>query len=214
MNPVRGANRAYVIACRALAIGCGLLFRLRAFGREHVPDTGPLIVASNHASFLDPPAIGVGVWNRQVRFMARDSLFRVPVLGWILRRVGVIPLRRESGDVAALRTGLRVLKDGGVLGVFPEGTRSRDGRMQRARGGVGFLILKSGVPVVPAYIDGAYRALPKGRLLVRPTRITVRFGEPIQPEEFTGFGRGQEAYEQVGALVMERIAALRGRAEG
>lgn len=196
----------YRVAVAVLEFLFGIVFRLRVIGRENVPPTGPCVIAANHASFLDPPLVGVAVRCRPVRFMARDSLFRFRPFGWFLRKVMVIPLARERGDVGALRQGIAVLKAGGVLGLFPEGTRSPTGELQPAKGGVGFLIAKAGAPVVPVYVDGSYRALPRHRKWIRPTRITVRIGPPISPAEVLSHGKD---YEAIAARVMSAIAALR-----
>lgn len=137
-------------------------FRFRSYGSENVPGTGGCILTPNHVSFLDPPMVGIGMRHRVVHFMARDNLFDVPVLGWWYRKIGTIAIDRTKGDLAALRTALNGLKRGEVVCLFPEGTRSLDGELQQPKGGVGFLIAKAGVPVVPVYVDGTYRAWPKG----------------------------------------------------
>ncbi len=183
-----------------------IFFRLRVYGRENVPRMGGCVIAANHASFLDPPILGTAIRFRAVRFMARDSLFRFRPFGWFLRRVLVIPLSRERGDVGAMRQGVATLKAGGALGVFPEGTRTPDGELKPAKGGIGFLIAKAGAPVVPVYIDGSYRALPRHRKWIRPARITVHIGRPITPDEVLTHGKD---YEGVAARIMEAIAALR-----
>ncbi len=196
----------YWIVLLALWIWLKLFFRLRVTGREHVPRIGGCVIAANHASYLDPPIIGTAMRFRAVRFMARESLFRNRIFGGFLRKVLVIPLSRERGDVGALRQGIATLKAGGALGVFPEGTRTPDGELQPAKGGIGFLIAKAGAPVVPVYIDGSYRALPRHRRWIRPARITVRIGRPITAAEVLTHGKD---YEAVAARVMAAIAGLR-----
>lgn len=198
--------RFYWVAVFVLYLWLKIFFLLRVRGRKNVPRMGGCVVAANHASFLDPPILGASIRFRAVRFMARDSLFRVRWLGWFLRHVLVIPLSRERGDVAALRQGIAALKSGAMLGLFPEGTRSPDGELHPAKGGIGFLISKAGVPVVPVYIDGSYRALPRHRRFPRPARIRVFIGEPIPPAVFSAFGKD---YEGIAARVMSAIAALR-----
>ena len=192
----------------ALRVGLLLNNRLMAVGCEHVPAHSPCFIVANHVSFLIPPAIGASIAHRVVRFMARDTLFK-GLFGWGLRRVCVIPLSREKGDVAALRKAIELLKAGHCVGLFPEGTRSVDGSLQKAKSGIGFLLSKAGVPVVPAYIQGTYEAYPKGARRIGRNRVSVFFGPAIQPGEFAAVGTGRAAYDQVGQLVMARIAALR-----
>lgn len=187
-----------------------LFCRFEAHGLEQVPRTGGCILVANHVSFLDPPVLGCAIRHRTLHFMARASLFRFPVLGSWLREVGVIPLRPEGGDVGALRTGVRVLRAGGALGLFPEGTRSPDGRLHAAKGGVGFLVAHGKVPVVPAYISGSYRAWPRGRRLPRPAKITVTYGPPIPYERIREWKTGDDAYHRIADHVMEAIARLGG----
>ena len=209
MADPKASPAVYQFCRRALKLGMILWNRFEAHGGENVPTTGGCIVASNHVSFLDPPALGCGVRNRVVRFMARDTLFQPPWFGNVLHRVGVIPISREKGDVGALRKAIQCLKEGSCIGLFPEGTRSPDGTLQPAKGGIGFLIAKAGVPVVPTYIDGNFRAYPRGAKWIKPTRCTVYYGTPIQPSELAAFGTERDAYEKIGQLVMERIRELK-----
>ena len=209
MADPKASPAVYQFCRRALKLGMILWNRFEAHGGENVPTTGGCIVASNHVSFLDPPALGCGVRNRVVRFMARDTLFQPPWFGNVLHRVGVIPISREKGDVGALRKAIQCLKEGSCIGLFPEGTRSPDGTLQPAKGGIGFLIAKAGVPVVPAYIEGTYDAYPRSAKRIRPTKVRITYGKPIMPEEFAALGKDRDAYEKVGSLVMDRIREIR-----
>jgi 1-acyl-sn-glycerol-3-phosphate acyltransferase len=183
--------------------------RFETRGSENVPAEGGCIIAANHASYLDPPVVGCGVPHRVVRFMARDTLYKKGFVNWLFTHLATIPIARGKGDIAALKKSLHILKDGYCLGVFPEGTRTNDGQLQEAKGGIGFLIAKASVPVVPAYVDGTFVAYPRGSKTVRPARIRVRFGTPIWPAEIAALGSGRDVYERAAALVMSRIAALR-----
>lgn len=195
-----------------LAVGLKIKCRLRVYGYKHVPDTGGLILASNHASFLDPPVIGVATRNRIVRFMARDTLFEHRVLGWLYHRFGVVPLARERGDVGAIKSAIRLLKQGHCVSLFPEGTRSTDGNLQDAKGGIGFLIHKAGVPVVPIYIQGSYEAWPKGARKMRSHPLTVRFGPLIAPSELDIRDiDGKPDFLAIGRHVMSKIAEVKGQ---
>lgn len=188
--------------------------RYEAHGGDNVPPGGGCIVASNHASFLDPVVVGCGMMHRHVRFMARDTLFNNRLSMWWADGVGVVRIDRTRGDVAALKSALAVLKQGGQVCVFPEGTRTPDGRLQQPKGGIGFLMAKAGVPVVPAYVDGTFAAFPKGAHGVKLRKVRVFYGGPILPSELQRFGKGKEAYRHMADLLMSRIAALQpGRPE-
>ena len=212
MIPAERKAYWYRLARSSLHVGLACWNRLGIHGRSNVPVEGGCVVASNHASFLDPPIIAAGARHRAVHFMARDTLFK-GFLAWMLPRVCVIPLSRERGDVAALRKSIELLKKGYCVGLFPEGTRTTTGDLQPAKGGIGFLLAKAHVPVVPAYISGSYDAYPKGASRIRPSKINVYFGPPITAAEIAVLGSDRAAYEKVGALVMSRIAALKATAD-
>ena len=184
--------------------------RFRAYGaRKNVPATGGCLIAANHVSFLDPPVIAASLHHRIMRFMARDTLFSSRIGGWFFRSVQCVPIDRTRGDVGALRKSIQILQAGGVMVLFPEGTRSPDGELKPAKAGMGFLISKAAVPVVPAYVEGTFKAFPKGAKFVRPGRVRVYYGPPIAVAEFEQFGHDRDAYEKIGQLVMSRIAALK-----
>jgi 1-acyl-sn-glycerol-3-phosphate acyltransferase len=183
-----------------------LFFRLRAVGAEQVPRHGPVLIAANHQSLLDPPLIGA-IAPRPLWFLAKAELFRIPLFGPFIARLHARPVRREGADAGALRTALRVLADGGALLVFPEGTRGTEGRLGPAKAGAGMLAVMSGAPVVPAYITGSGRAWPKGRRLPRPGRVAVFFGPPLRFARSEGAGR-KEGYEAASLAMMAAIARL------
>ena len=203
-----GMNRVvYGVSRWAVRLGLRWKYGLRCEGAENVPPEGGVVVAANHCSYLDPPVLACCV-PRPVCFMARDTLFSNPVARWYFPRVGVIPLDRTRGDVAALRTAISLLKAGKAVGLYPEGTRSEDGKLHEAKGGIGFLIAKGGVPVVPMHISGTFEAFPKGAKKLRPGAIRVNIGQPISPEELTGAMSARNDYDAIGRLVMSRIADL------
>ncbi|HVE14479.1 MAG TPA: lysophospholipid acyltransferase family protein [Elusimicrobiota bacterium] len=170
---------------------------MRVEGTEHIPARGPLLVAANHVSWIDPPLVSMAVYSvRFPQFMAKEELFRVPLLGFFLDGIACIPLDRSKGDVGAIRRALEVLASGGCVGVFPEGTRSRDGKPRRPKAGVGLLARTSGAPVVPA------RVWNTDKFLARPLR--VRFGPPLR---FDG-GEDRSACQAFAERVMESIFAL------
>ena len=185
----------------------------RSHDPENVPRKGPCIIASNHASFLDPLVVGCGVSFRQIFFMGRRSLSKNPLMRWWMNSIGVVFVDRDRGDVGAIKAGLRILKSGRPFFLFPEGTRTLDGNLQPAKGGVGFLIARAAAPVVPVYVKGTFDASPKGRFGIRRAPISVWYGAPIQPEEYAGFLADRDGYVGLGAMVMARIAELKAKAD-
>ena len=148
---------------------------------------------------------------RRLTFLAKAELFRVPVFGALIRRLGSQPLRRDGGDVAALRTAQRVLQDGGALLVFPEGTRGDEGVLRPAKPGAALLAMQTGVPVVPAYVRGSGRAWPRGQRLPRPAKVVVTFGPPLSFARPTGADRKAQ-YEAASRRMMAAIAELKDEA--
>ena len=120
------------------------------------------MIASNHASFLDPPIISCSISHRYIRFIARKTLFHSRLSHWWAVNVGILEIDRDKGDVATLKNAIDIVKRGGVLCVFPEGTRTKNGKLQHPKAGIGFLMKKVGVPIVPAYVDGSFSDLPQG----------------------------------------------------
>ena len=190
--------------------------RWEVFNPENVPATGPAILASNHASFLDPPLIGAAA-RREINYLARESLFRFPVLGSILKAVNAVPVDREGGGAAGLRAIFDRLLNGGAIILFPEGTRSPDGTLQTAKAGIGLTVIKSEAPVVPVRVFGTFDAFNRHHSFPRPKRIAVKFGKPL------GFARARgeakhsskirlrEIYQEVADEIMAAIAALEPR---
>ena len=201
--------RIYQFSTRIFKLFLLLWNRLSIRGAENIPDRGGVLMASNHASFLDPPVVGVGYRGRPIHFMARDTLWNSKFGKWWMDHVGCIPVSRGTGDVRALKLTIKALKEGKAVSMFPEGTRTEDGELQEAKGGIGFIIEKSGCMVVPAYIDGTYKAHPKGTKFIKPSKVTITYGKPIMPEDFQALGTGREAYDQYAALIMQRIADLK-----
>lgn len=165
--------------CQVLYV---LLVRGRVFGTARVPKTGPVLLACNHQSFLDPVLATLAL-PRECDFMARDTLFIQPLFRRLIESLNAFPVRRGEADVAAIKETLRRLKAGRLVTVFPEGTRTLDGRVGPFLPGVGSLARKGKVPIVPVLIDGAFEAWPRHRKLPGLGRITVAYGEPIYPEE-------------------------------
>ncbi len=148
-----------------------------------LPGGGPVILAANHASYLDPPAVGMA-FPRPLRFVAWDGLFKVPIFAALIRALGAVPVSHENKGSAAglLRQVMGFLEDGFSVLIFPEGERTPDGSFLPLEGGVALLALKTGAPVVPVWIEGTWEAYPIHRRFPRPRKVTIRFGSPILPE--------------------------------
>ena len=183
-------------------------FRGEVVGTDNLPRTGPFIVAANHVSYLDPPFIGCQV-PRQLRPFARRTLWAGGIVNWWLDGVGCIPVDRGSADVGAIRRVMQALDENLGLILFPEGTRSPTGQMQRPKSGVGLIACRTSVPVVPCRIFGAYEACRKGRILPRlGTSVSVVFGSPLLPAHFDDPAAGKDRYELAAERIMQGIAAL------
>lgn len=186
-----------------------LLFKTRSYGLENIPAEGPFVVAANHASFLDPYLIGYTSIQRQVGFMAKEELFRVPIFGWIIRHCGAFPVKRGTLDPQAIQQFHDFLHSGKPLVVFVEGTRTLDGNLQPAKKGSGMLLYNAKVPVIPAYIDGTFQAWPKGKLFPRRHPTSVTYGPPIDLEDLYQGEPARETYSRIATRVTEKIAALK-----
>jgi len=197
-------------ATRLFASGCfGLLTGWDVRGREHIPREGGLLIASNHISFWDPPMVGSAL-PREVHFLAKEELFRTPGLGWLIRSLNSIPIRRGVADLSGLARALEVLRQGEALLLFPEGSRMRDGELHPPRPGVGMMAVQADVPIVPCYISGSNRP---SRWWRRGVKVRLWFGRPrhwkdlIDPE--TDLTPGRMLYQKVGEGVMREIAILK-----
>jgi 1-acyl-sn-glycerol-3-phosphate acyltransferase len=186
-----------------------LLLRWRITGAENVPRVGPVILASNHVSYLDPPVVGVGIW-RPCAYLAKEELFHHRLFGWYLRKLNAFPVQRGAADRAALKRALEVLEQGMPLVLFPEGTRSEDGELQEPQMGVGMIAYRSGAPVVPAYVEGTGRVLGRSGGF-HPHPIAVTYGTPLHFQAAEGEKPGRAEYEAAARQVMAAIAGLRDR---
>lgn len=173
-------------------------YRWQVIGREHIPKEGPVILCANHISLWDPPLLGSGI-ERQVCFMAKEELFRIPVLSWFITQFGAFPVKRGAGDRAAIRSTLHILEQGKVLGIFPEGSRSKTGQIGQGQGGAAMFALKSQAEVVPVAIIGPYR-------LFRP--ITIIYGKPIDLSAYREAKTNSETVKSVTELIMAEIRSL------
>jgi 1-acyl-sn-glycerol-3-phosphate acyltransferase len=195
-----------------------IVWRPTIIGLEHLPAEGPVILASNHLSFVDSIVIPLAV-PRRVRFLAKAEYFegtgpRGRAVALFFRLIDAVPVRRENrrDSMASLETALQVLRDGSAFGIYPEGTRSRDGRLYRGRTGVGWLALASGAPVVPVAVTGTDRVQPVGSRSLRVHPVRVRFGPALDPtpwvRQVAAAGGAGRARREITDLVMDRIAAM------
>lgn len=194
-----------------------VLFRPRVTGREHVPLQGPVILASNHLSFIDSIVIPT-VAPRRVAYLAKAEYFTgTGFAGWFTRTLftalGAHPIERETHRAAqaALDTALRILRGGTAFGLYPEGTRSKDGRLARGKTGVAWLALTADCPVVPVAVHGTDKAQPIGARWPRPHRIAITFGEPLTFPELRGKAGNGRARREVTDRIMVAIAELSGQ---
>jgi 1-acyl-sn-glycerol-3-phosphate acyltransferase len=211
-------NLSYHLGWLAFRAVYATYFRWRVFGAENVPLTGGVILASNHASFLDPPLVGAGL-KRDINYLARESLFRFPGIGALLRSWNSVPVDRDGGGARGLKKILdRLLAGGGII-LFPEGTRTRDGRLQPARSGIGLTVIKSTAPVVPVRVFGTYEAYGRHISIPRPHRIAVKYGAPMNFEALRAEAktcdktRLKQIYQQVADEIMAAIAKLELKAD-
>ena len=180
---------------------------MRVEGLNRLPRQGPVILAINHLSMLDPILVGAVV-PRVIHFMAKEELFRYPGLGWLLRRVHAFPVRRGQADREALATALQLLRAGEVVGIFPEGTRSADGRLLPLQSGTAFLALKSGATVVPVAIAGTQQAMPKGALWPRRARVRIQVGEALAASAPSGPGARKAQLQEVSETITQAMHRL------
>jgi len=191
-----------------------LYFRHRTRGLSHVPDRKGAIIATNHASVLDPPLVACDI-PRPLFTMAKQALHDIPLFGRAIRACYSFPVRRGTLDHRALRRAVRLLRNDNLMLLFPEGTRTRDGELQKGRPGIGKIATEADCPIVPGYLHGTFRAMPPGSVFPRPTRTTLYFGKPLT---FDADGGDDDAksrrrrYNLIAENVMQAIARLKKRA--
>lgn len=211
-------NFVYWVGWSLFRLMFSTYFRWRVLNAERVPHDGSVILASNHASFLDPPIVGSPL-HRACSFLARDTLFRFRFSRWLLTKWQAIPVDRTGSSPTGLKNILGALAQGRAVVLFPEGTRTVDGQLQAARSGIGLLVVKSGAPVVPVRVWGSFEAYGKHVKFPKPKRLTIKYGQPMQfdaliaetktaPKE-----RVKEIYQQVADEIMSAIAKLEPKAD-
>ena len=199
----------YRISRKIFELLIRILYNFEVYGRENVPEP-PYLIASNHASIIDPPLVGIACNRHFIDFMAKKELFDRPFFGRWCRKVGCIEVKRGGNSVKSLKEAIDRLVQGRVVAIFPEGTRSVDGKIRDAKRGTGFLIARAEVPVLPVYLEGSAKALPKGGRINRGAFIRVFIGKPLMPEEFSGLGSGRHKdYDAISNMIMSRIADIK-----
>ncbi len=199
-------KRAYWIWLNTVGRLISLISGLKVVGRENIPDRGKVLLVSNHRSYFDPPLVAYAVKKRPVFFMAKEELFRTPVIGFLIKHWGnAFPVKRGRFDLKALKTALEVLSAGELLCIFPEGTRAPKGRFLRPKWGAGMIALKAKAPIVPCLIEGSEDVIPKGSKFPRFAKVSIRFGEPFNID----LEDAKENYQKAADIMMEKIKELK-----
>ncbi|QDU78334.1 1-acyl-sn-glycerol-3-phosphate acyltransferase [Polystyrenella longa] len=190
---------------------CTVWFRLRGYHQEKLPAKGGAILMMNHQSFLDPVLVGT-VIRRTISFVARDSLFKAPIIGFILKRVYTMPIRRESATSSTIREAVRRLKHGFLVGLYPEGTRSPDGLVGTFKPGFLSILKRTDAPIIPVGIAGAYEAMPRSSVWIRPKKICVVFGDPISHEEIQAHFDSDQSDKEFVEFLRQRVVECQNEA--
>lgn len=185
------------LVCRAFI---KIAFNVSTTGKENLPESGNFILCSNHRTYMDPIFIGLNI-KQKLTFMAKQELFEKPVLGFVIKRLGAFPVSRGKGDTGAVDTAIKSVKDGKVLAIFPEGTRSRDGELLRFKSGAALVAHKTGADIVPACICF------EGKLSFRK-KVIVRFGKPVSNEELGITGQMATELKNASKLLQSRVQEL------
>ncbi len=200
-------NLSYRLGYNLFKLLARAFFNHRVIGMENLSVTGGALIACNHASFVDPPFVGIAL-DEQIHYLARKSLFDHPVAGAILRSWNAVPVDQDRPDMTSLKTVIRRLREGNKVLVFPEGERSFDGAFLPGLPGIGLIVAKSGVPVIPVRLFGTHAALPRGGKVIHPAEVTVVCGRPWQCDPSQYHCEGKELYRRISDDIMKQIAGL------
>ena len=185
-----------------------LCFRLKVIGGENIPPGGGAIIAANHMSYLDIPLLGCSL-KRRADFVGKAELFKNPVVGFLFRRLGGFPIKREGIDRLAIEEAVRRLRAGRLVVFYPEGRRSEDGLLQQPKPGIGMVAAKARVPIIPALIEGTEQVLPKRSKRLRFHPVIIKFGPPLDPSKFFEVEMGKIAYTKISQAAMAGIQKLK-----
>ena len=191
--------KIFKVLCR---IWFGLVFRTRVIGAENIPASGAFILAANHVSNWDPPFLGTFI-DREVCYMGKEELFKNPVMAWVCRHLHVFPVKRGAADKTAIKTAVKILKDGKCFGIFPEGTRSKTGKLGKAEAGVSLIAAMTKAPIIPAAIVDTEKIFSSE---VKFPRLAVVYGTPMK---FTGSTKDRDALDAFAQSIMNEIAKLK-----
>ena len=190
----------YWVAYYIIKIFFKIFFPIRTTGFENIPPSGSYILASNHLSYLDPLIIGLSI-PRRLSYLAKDSLFKNRIFGALLKQCGAFPVKRETSDIRSIREALKRIQKGEPLVFFPQGTRKASLENVKVYSGIGFLVAKTRVPVIPIKITGSDQALPPGRRFLKRHLVFIHFGKPLE------FAK-EDVYQQVASRIMSTIESL------
>ena len=208
----------YAVCLRAARLALRVFFRVRWIDCDDVPASGPLLIVANHQSYLDPPLVSTGILHRHIDFIARAGLFRNRFFGWLIGTLNAIPITEQGSDTAAIKATLDRLATGRAVLLFPEGSRTHDGAMESFKRGVAVLVKRAKCPVLPAAIEGAYDAWPRGSAAPSfKCRIAVRFGRPIPHDELMAAGPDaalRRLEREIDAMRLDLRAEIRRRTNG
>jgi 1-acyl-sn-glycerol-3-phosphate acyltransferase len=189
------------------------LFSYKAIGAEYIPKRGSAILASNHASYFDPPFVGLGVWRR-INYLAKKELFKNRFINYFLFTiVKTIPVDREQMDKHTLKKIYQLLKEDEILLLFPEGTRTYSGDLMEPKMGIGMIAYATKVPVIPVYVNGSYKIFPRNSKLIRLRPCKVFFGPPVNLETYYDQKKSKELYRDISLRIMEGIRELKQKSE-
>ena len=187
-----------------------VLYDVKYINKHNIPKKGGCVIAANHSSFFDPPFVGSVTFRRIFRFMAKDTIFKSPIFGALMRWMGAFPVKRANMDRKAWRTFVKIVESGECVMLFPEGTRTPDGQIHQGKAGVGMLIHMAKTPVVPVYVHGLFEIWPKGQKLPKFFKKAVAiFGKPMDFSEYFGSKGCRGIYLQITDKIMARIKELK-----
>ena len=198
----------YAISHSFVLLLCRMFFGLKVYGLDQVPREGAVIIAVNHTSYFDPVFVGAAISNRQIGYLARESLFRNRFFAWLILKYHSIPIKRGSADRVAFSKATEILKKGGAILMFPEGTRSTSGELLPAKRGVGYLAIKSGAPIIPTYVSGSFEVLSKMNKIPKIHKVKVYFGKKIELDPYLNKVEEKKLYQEISDEIMRQIGLL------